>query len=256
VSFKDSSTFTKGEDGAWIGYTRPLGSKASTITRSRSTGRKFRSQQQIFFRGKSLGQRRRSAGQGSGLLCAQERAPRATAGDSFLLEEHRFRAPRFCLYSSGYDQDLEKRYPVLYLQHGWGENEYGWGVQGCAPLIMDNLIAEGKTKPFIIVMTYGMTNDTQPGGIRNFDIKPFETVLVDELIPYTDSNFRTLSDQPNRANGRPLMGGMETKTITLSIPRSSRHIGLFRGGSISRTTSRIWPRLSRRTSSFRQLRQP
>ena len=99
----------------------------------------------------------------------------------------------------GYDQDLEKRYPVLYLQHGWGENEYGWGVQGCAALIMDNLIAEAKAKPFIIVMTYGMTNDTPRRDSEVFDIKPFETVLVEQLIPYTDSNFRTLSDQPNRA---------------------------------------------------------
>jgi enterochelin esterase-like enzyme len=105
-------------------------------------------------------------------------------------------------------------------------------VQGCAPLIMDNLIAEGKTQPFIIVMTYGMTNDTQPGGIRNFDIKPFETVLVDELIPYTDSNFRTLSDQPNRAMAGLSMGGMETKIITLKHPEKFSHIGLFSGGTI------------------------
>ena len=98
---------------------------------------------------------------------------------------------------------------------------------------MDNLIAEGKTKPFIIVMTYGMTNDTQPGGIRNFDIKPFETVLVDELIPYTDANFRTLSDQPNRAMAGLSMGGMETKTITLKHLEKFSHIGLFSGGSIS-----------------------
>ena len=75
----------------------------------------------------------------------------------------------------GYETDTEKRYPVLYLQHGWGENEYGWSVQGHAGLIMDNLIAERKTKPFIIVMTYGMTNEIQFGGLRNFDIRPFQT---------------------------------------------------------------------------------
>ena len=92
-----------------------------------------------------------------------------------------------------------KRYPVLYLQHGWGENEYGWPNQGKVNLIMDNLIAEGKAKPFIIVMTYGMTNDVKIGGLRNFDIKPFQTVLIDELIPYIDEHFRTLTDQPHRA---------------------------------------------------------
>lgn len=109
-----------------------------------------------------------------------------------------------CLYPPGYDQDLEKRYPVLYLQHGWGENEYGWGAQGCAPWIMHNLIAEGK-----IVMTYG------------------------ELIPDTDSTFRTLSDQPHREMAGLSMGGMETKTITLKHPEKFSHIGLFSGGSIS-----------------------
>src|SRR5690606_40994026 len=81
----------------------------------------------------------------------------------------------------GYNKDTSKRYPVLYLQHGYCENETSWPTQGRANLIMDNLIAEGKAKPFIIVMTYGMTNEIEFGGLRNFDIKPFQTVLVDEL---------------------------------------------------------------------------
>ena len=68
-----------------------------------------------------------------------------------------------------YDKEKSKRYPVLYLQHGWGEDETAWSNQGRANLIMDNLIAEGKIKPFIIVMTYGMTNDVKMGGIRNLD---------------------------------------------------------------------------------------
>ncbi|UCG49893.1 MAG: hypothetical protein JSU94_08930 [Phycisphaerales bacterium] len=113
-----------------------------------------------------------------------------------------------------YDKDLTRRYPVLYLQHGWGEDETAWSNRGRANLIMDNLIAEAKTKPFIIVMTYGMTNEIRFGGLRNFDIGPFQTVLVCELIPYVDANFRTLSDQPRRAMAGLSMGGMETKTIT------------------------------------------
>ena len=132
-----------------------------------------------------------------------------------------------------YDKDLSKRYPVLYLQHGWGEDETAWSSQGHANLIMDNLLAEGKTRPFLIVMTYGMTNDTRMGGLRNFDIGPFQTVLVDELIPYVDANFRTLSDQPHRAMAGLSMGGMETKTITLKNLDKFSHIGLFSGGSIS-----------------------
>ena len=132
-----------------------------------------------------------------------------------------------------YEKDLNKKYPVLYLQHGWGENEYGWPNQGKVNLIMDNLIASGKAKPFIIVMTYGMTNDVKIGGLRNFDIKPFQTVLVDELIPYIDKNFRTLTDQPNRAMAGLSMGGFETKLITLKNLDTFSSIGLFSGGTIS-----------------------
>jgi enterochelin esterase-like enzyme len=132
-----------------------------------------------------------------------------------------------------YDKDQAKRYPVLYLQHGWGENEYGWPNQGKTNLIMDNLIAEGKAKPFIIVMTYGMTNEVKMGGLRNFDIEPFQTVLVDELIPYIDANYRTISDQPHRAMAGLSMGGFETRLITLENLDTFSHIGLFSGGSIS-----------------------
>jgi hypothetical protein len=63
----------------------------------------------------------------------------------------------------GYEKNAGTRYPVLYLQHGWGEDETAWSNQGHANLILDNLIAAGKTRPFIIVMTYGMTNEIRPG---------------------------------------------------------------------------------------------
>ena len=132
-----------------------------------------------------------------------------------------------------YNKDMTKRYPVLYLQHGWGEDETAWSVQGHANLIMDNLIAENKTRPFIIVMTYGMTNDVKIGGLASFKIDPFQTVLVDELIPYIDANFRTLSDQPNRAMAGLSMGGIETRLITLANLDVFSHIGLLSGGSIS-----------------------
>ena len=133
----------------------------------------------------------------------------------------------------GYDKDQSVRYPVLYLQHGWGEDETAWSNQGHANLIMDNLMAEGKTKPFLIVRTYGMTNEIKFGGLRDFDIKPFQTVLMDELIPYVDANFRTLSDQSHRAMAGLSMGGMETRTITLANPAVFSHVALLSGGSIS-----------------------
>jgi enterochelin esterase-like enzyme len=170
-----------------------------------------------------------------------------------------------------YDKDTTRRFPVLYLQHGWGENEYAWWNQGRANLIMDNLIAEGKAKPFLIVMTYGLTNEGPgPGARRDAGARraadgstntasagtnaapaargpggrmnpfsgaaaAFEVVLVSELIPYIDANFRTLSDQPNRGMAGLSMGGMETRIITLKNLDKFSHIGLFSGGVITPT---------------------
>ena len=125
----------------------------------------------------------------------------------------------------------KKKYPVLYLQHGWGEDETAWSNQGHANLIMDNLIAEGKIEPFIIVMTYGMTNDVKFGHIKEFTAKEFETVLVDELIPYIDSTFRTQADKKHRAMAGLSMGGFETKLITLRRPEVFNYYGLLSGGT-------------------------
>lgn len=129
-----------------------------------------------------------------------------------------------------YSTNPKKKYPVLYLQHGWGEDETAWSNQGHANLIMDNLIAEGKCKPFIIVMTYGMTNNARFGTINSFNYKDFETVLVDELIPFIDSNFRTIPDKRHRAMAGLSMGGMETKNITLARPEVFDYYGLLSGG--------------------------
>jgi enterochelin esterase-like enzyme len=154
-----------------------------------------------------------------------------------------------------YEKEQAKRYPVLYLQHGAGEDDTGWGNQGHAGLIMDNLIAEGKAKPFIIVMANSYVpgaagpgggptaaNATNapargvagPGG-RRFDFSAFERVLIDDLIPFIDANYRTLADQPNRAMAGLSMGGMQTRQITLTNLDKISHIGIFSGGSISLT---------------------
>ena len=130
----------------------------------------------------------------------------------------------------GYTKNTSKKYPVLYLQHGWGEDETAWMNQGHANLIMDNLIAEGKIDPFIIVNTYGMTNEIKWGGMRDFKIEPFQTVLVDELIPYVDENFRTMADAAHRAMAGLSMGGMETHTITLNKPDVFSSYALLSGG--------------------------
>ncbi len=123
------------------------------------------------------------------------------------------------------------RYPVLYLQHGWGENETSWPVQGKAGTIIDNLIADGKMEPCLVVMTYGQTNGARIGGLRGFNWNQFETILVDELIPYIDSHFLTKADRNNRAMCGLSMGGMETHNITLSHPETFGYWGLMSGGT-------------------------
>jgi enterochelin esterase-like enzyme len=141
----------------------------------------------------------------------------------------------------GYDEDSNKRYPVLYLQHGGGEDETGWSKQGRANLIMDNLIAEGKAKPFIIVMDNGTWSmQGPPRGERPAGEWPpkgwadgFTKTLLEEIIPMIDKNFRTLANQQNRAMAGLSMGGMQTRVITLANPDVFSHIGMFSGGSIS-----------------------
>ncbi|MEO6852179.1 MAG: alpha/beta hydrolase-fold protein [Mucilaginibacter sp.] len=171
----------------------------------------------------------------------------------------------------GYEKGSTK-YPVLYLQHGWGENETSWGIQGKANLIMDNMIAEGRVKPFIVVMSYGMTNTGIPmggprrpaggsgaapaGGAGAPGARPargvmgaagvvaagvtkgeatgtaaFQTVLVDEEIPYIDSHFRTLANRDHRAMAGLSMGGAETHAITLARPEVFGYWGLLSGGN-------------------------
>lgn len=129
-----------------------------------------------------------------------------------------------------YNNNPKEKFPVLYLQHGWGEDETAWSNQGHANLIMDNLIAEGKAKPFIIVMAYGLTNDIKFGTIGQFTAKEFETMLCDELIPYVDSHFKTLTDRNNRALAGLSMGGMETKLISGRRADFFASFGLLSGG--------------------------
>jgi len=144
-----------------------------------------------------------------------------------------------------YDKDITKRYPVLYLQHGGGENETGWPNQGKTNLIMDNLIAEGKAKPFIIVMdngTWRMPENSRPPrqGERPSGPWPpvgwadgFKKTLLEDIIPMIDGNYRTLSDQPHRAMAGLSMGGMQTRVITLANSNVFSQVGIFSGGSIS-----------------------
>ena len=185
---------------------------------------------------------------------------------------------QFYVYTPPDYEKGSKRYPVLYIQHGAGEDEHGWGGQGHAGLILDNLIAEGKAKPFIMVIgnSYipgmsggrggapgagpgrgaapagtppaatpaGQAGAAPPAGApggrggpggRGFTMTdtPFEHVLIGEMIPFIDTNYRTLADQPHRAMSGLSMGGALTHGITLAHLDKFAYIGMFSGGSIA-----------------------
>ena len=138
-----------------------------------------------------------------------------------------------------YDSNLKTRYPVLYLQHGYTENETGWSRQGRCGWIMDNLIADGKCVPFIIVMENGETShpfnmaDRQSGSMNQQAYQKFPDILIKDVIPYIDSHFRTYADGKHRALAGLSMGGMQTRQISLAHPDVFNSIGLFSGGTIS-----------------------
>lgn len=147
----------------------------------------------------------------------------------------------------GYDKDPTRKYPVLYLQHGMGENETGWGNQGYTAMIMDNLLAEGKAQPFIIVMENSSVNfgrggrpGPRPAGQAapanqerpNFAAQ-FERVLLDDLIPFVEANYRVIPNQANRAMAGLSMGGMQTRLIVMANPSTFSHIGMFSSGTFT-----------------------
>lgn len=123
-----------------------------------------------------------------------------------------------------YDKDTKTRYPVLFLQHGAGENETGWTRQGRAQFILDNLIAAGKAKPMIVVMDRGYATPNTPD-IRQQNMQvafsAFEKVIVDELIPTIDASYRTIPDRDHRAMAGLSMGGMQALFI------ASHHLDKF-----------------------------
>jgi len=138
-----------------------------------------------------------------------------------------------------YDTNLKARYPVLYLQHGGGEDETGWPNQGRADIILDNLIAEKKALPMIIVMDKGYAlkpGETPPQRPapgqppRMFASRTFEEVVINDLIPAVDTSFRTLIDRNHRAMAGLSMGGGQTFQITLNNLDKFAYIGGFSGG--------------------------
>lgn len=143
-------------------------------------------------------------------------------------------APRRCfVYTPAeYETSPDKRYPVLYLQHGMGEDERGWHQQGKMANILDNQIAAGKCVPMIVVMDYGncgYIHGTRKGEKREDFGATFTPILLNDIIPYVDSTFRTLTDRDNRAMAGLSWGGHQTWTTALNNLDRFAHIGTFSG---------------------------
>ncbi len=166
-----------------------------------------------------------------------------------------------------YEKNTSARYPVLYLQHGGGEDQRVWIEMGRTNVILDNLIAEGKAKPFIVVMETSAAykpGETPPqprqpqaaapgqagppaarqggqptpptAGARprmGFSFDTYAELMLTDLIPYIDKNFRTIADQGHRAMSGLSMGAMCTKSVTLAHLDTFSYIGLFSGGTIA-----------------------
>lgn len=134
----------------------------------------------------------------------------------------------------GYDADHEKRYPVLYLQHGSGEDETGWTRQGKMNFILDNLIAAKKAVPMIVVMEKGYATkagaSATPKG-KGFDFTAFEEVVLKDLIPMIDSTYRTLANRDHRAIAGLSMGAGQAVRIGLTHLDTFSAIGAFSGGA-------------------------
>ena len=135
----------------------------------------------------------------------------------------------------GYDSS-ETRYPVLYLQHGSGENQFGWTEQGKANFIIDNLLADDACLPMIVVMENGMiarragSNNSMA---RNSHNEAFADVMIQDLIPEIDRSFRTLNDREHRALAGLSMGAGQALRIGLANPETLGYVGLFSGGGTS-----------------------
>ncbi|MBQ4539949.1 MAG: esterase [Alistipes sp.] len=130
---------------------------------------------------------------------------------------------------AGYDEG-KGEYPVFYLLHGMGENERGWSLQGRMNFIMDNLIAEGKAVPMIVVMDCGYTDTQDPatGAIkRSTDAGSLGEIYFKDIIPMVEKNYRAKSDRESRAMAGLSMGGFQTMNIALSNTDKFAYIGGF-----------------------------
>lgn len=136
----------------------------------------------------------------------------------------------FYLYTPpGYDQNLTEKYPVLYILHGGGEDQRGWAQQGKLDIIMDNLIAQGKAVPMVIVMVDG---NMPLQGFREDGLKLFEIELKECIIPFVEENYRVKKDSKFRALAGLSMGGLQTLYVGFRNTNLFSYLGVFSSGWI------------------------
>ena len=176
----------------------------------------------------------------------REDIPHGTVSRSYYYSHVTGRTERCLVYTPpGYMKGSE-RYPVLYLQHGGGENETTWVSGGKVNFILDNLIADGACVPFIVVMNNGMIRYPEQEGTGVMD-DCFGRSLTECCIPFIDGNYRTLPDKWHRAIAGLSMGSMQTNDIGFNHPELFGNMGSFTSAMVHdsfRTTyERPWPRV-------------
>jgi enterochelin esterase family protein len=124
------------------------------------------------------------------------------------------------------------RHPVLYLLHGAGDSDDSWTSVGRAHLILDNLLAEGKTRPMIVVMPAGHTSGLLDWGPGTLDTRQFEAEFRQDIVPYVEAHYRVLAAREHRAIAGLSMGGMQTLNISLTDLNRYAYVGVFSSGWI------------------------
>lgn len=138
---------------------------------------------------------------------------------------------RFFIYTPpGYDANTTEKYPVLYILHGGGEDERGWAEQGKTDLILDNLFAEKKARPMLVVMMDGNMGGGGMAGFGEQTLRMFENELKNSVIPFVEKNFRTETGGKNRALAGLSLGGLQTLYAGIKNTQLFSYLGVFSSG--------------------------
>jgi enterochelin esterase family protein len=166
--------------------------------------------------------------------------PHGQVNECYYLSDVKKAYNRFFVYTPpDYEKNIKKHYPVLYLQHGMGEDETGWVTQGKLNIIIDNLIADGRCKPMLIVVSNGECSTLfrpkqgeDPNEARKRFGANFTPILLNEIIPYVEKTFRVRTDRDSRGMAGLSWGGLQTFQITLNNLDKFSYIGGFSGAGM------------------------